>query len=104
MGTPITDSLRQKVEAAFQPLHLELENESANHHRGGAETHFKLVIVSNAFDGISRVERQRRVQNLFDAEREQGLHALALWTYTATEWKKIEAERNLTSPKCASEK
>lgn len=99
----IAESLRQKVESAFSPEHLELENESSQHSRGGPETHFRLVIVSQNFEGLSRVERQRRVQALFEAERSAGLHALALWTHTPAEWSKLQEANFLTaSPRCQS--
>lgn len=100
----IFESIQNKLRAQLNPTHLELINESHTHHRGGAETHFRLVVVSPVFQGLSRVERQRRVYGLLDEERQQGLHALAMWTYTPEEWVKIEAERDLSSPDCHSAK
>jgi len=99
----IEKSMREKVEKTFSPTHLELENESKNHHRGGRETHFKLLVVSALFEGLSRVERQRQVQLLFDQERAQGLHALTLRLLTPDEWEKNKDRLSFQSPKCAGE-
>jgi BolA protein len=99
----IEKSMREKVEKTFSPQHLELENESQNHHRGGDETHFKMLVVSSAFHGLSRVERQRQVQLLFDQERAQGLHALTLRLLTPDEWDKDKDRLSFQSPKCAND-
>jgi BolA protein len=98
----IFESIEAKVRAAFKPTHFELENESHTHHRGGDETHFRLIVVSPLFEGVSRVDRQRQVYGLLEAERSQGLHALAMWTYTPSEWEKHAAAADLTSPDCAT--
>ena len=62
----VADTIREKLTAAFAPKELIVEDESAKHagHSGarpGGETHFNVRIVSETFEGISRVERQRRV-------------------------------------------
>lgn len=94
-------SIREKLQTAFAPEHLEIENESRKHHRpAGAETHFRVVVVSAKFEGQSRVDRQRLVMNLFDQEREQGLHALALRTWTPTEWAENQNKLTMKSPTC----
>ena len=92
MTTPhsIAKRLRQKFEAAFAPLELLIEDESARHagHSGareGGESHFRVRIVSASFTGLSRVERQRRVYTAAAEEIAAGLHALALTTLTPEE-------------------
>lgn len=42
------------------------------------ETHFRLYMVAAAFEGVSRLERQRLVSNVLREEMERGLHALAM--------------------------
>ena len=78
----------------LNPLVLELKNDSAKHanhveHLGSAgftgETHYKLKIVSEIFDGLSRVDRQRKVYDLLKEEFNNGLHALELKTLTPKE-------------------
>jgi BolA protein len=67
-----------------------VEDESSRHHghagwREGGETHFKVEIVSAAFDGQGRVARQRLVYQTLAVEFTEGLHALALTTLTPAE-------------------
>lgn len=78
----------------LNPLVLELKNDSAKHanhveHLGSAgftgETHYKLKIVSEIFDGLSRVDRQRKVYDLLKDEFTSGLHALELKTLSPKE-------------------
>ncbi len=78
----------------LNPLALDLKNDSAKHaghveHLGGAgftgETHYKLKIVSEVFEGLSRVDRQRKVYDLLKDEFTSGLHALELKTLTPKE-------------------
>jgi BolA protein len=63
---PVANSLREKLEAAFAPEILAIQDESSRHagHSGAredGESHFRVRIVSAAFNGLTRVERQRRV-------------------------------------------
>lgn len=94
-------SIKDKIISTFQPEHLEIENESRKHHRPpGAETHFRVVVVSSKFEGQSRVDRQRSVMNLFAQERELGLHALALRAWTPSEWAENQSKLTMKSPTC----
>ncbi len=94
-------SIRSKIEKAFQPSFFELENESSKHHRPpGSETHFRLLVVADIFEGVSRVDRQRQVAALFDEERSQGLHALSQRVYTAKEWAEAQNKTDLKTPDC----
>lgn len=71
----------------LNPSQLDLKNESAKHaghaeHLGSAgftgETHYKLVIKSPLFLGVSRIDRQRMVMDLLKDEFKSGLHALEI--------------------------
>jgi len=83
----------RKLTAALRPLQLRVVNESHLHagHAGnpsgapGAETHFRVEIVSDAFSGLSPVARHRLVYDALRTELAEGLHALALRTKTAAE-------------------
>ncbi len=91
---PVASRLRAKLEAAFAPEILAIEDESARHagHSGareGGESHFRVRIVSAAFKGLGRVERQRLVYAAVAAEIDAGLHALALITLTPEEANRI---------------
>jgi len=86
----VASSLRTKLMNAFAPVSLDIEDESARHagHAGarpGGETHFRVRIVSPAFAGLSRVERQRKVYQALADDIAGGVHALALTTLTPEE-------------------
>ncbi|HTT97270.1 MAG TPA: BolA family protein [Rhizomicrobium sp.] len=86
----MVDTIRAKLTAAFAPDALDVEDESAKHagHSGarpGGETHFNVRIVSKAFEGVSRVERQRRVYAALSEELRSRIHALSLTTLTPAE-------------------
>ncbi|HEY4115100.1 MAG TPA: BolA family protein [Rhizomicrobium sp.] len=86
----VADIVAQKLSAAFSPTELLVEDESARHagHSGsrpGGETHFRVRIVSNAFAGLSRVARQRRVNGVLEAELRGQVHALAMTVLTPDE-------------------
>jgi BolA family transcriptional regulator, general stress-responsive regulator len=75
----ITATLRERLD----PIRLVVEDESQQHfgHAGwreGGETHFRIDVVSRAFEGKSRVERHRIVNAALAGAFERGLHALAI--------------------------
>ncbi|MGD8932250.1 MAG: BolA/IbaG family iron-sulfur metabolism protein [Chromatiales bacterium] len=91
----IQNRIQQKLSAAFQPLNLEVINESDNHNvPPGSESHFKVVLVSKSFEGESLIKRHRRVNQVLAAELKGEIHALALHTMTPEEW----FDRGGTSP------
>ena len=58
----VKDRIEQKLTDAFDPRHLEVVNESGNHNvPDGSETHFKVVIVSDEFEGKRLLARHRHV-------------------------------------------
>lgn len=79
--------LESLLRGAFPLAHLEVINESHGHNvPAGSETHFKVVIVSPAFAGLSPVKRHQAVYAQVKAQLAGGVHALALHTYTEEEW------------------
>ena len=77
------DVIINKLREAFAPESLEVTDESHLHeghagHRPGGETHFRLYIVSAAFEGKSRIERQRMINATLAGELEGTVHALAI--------------------------
>ena len=102
----IQQALEQKIRQAFAPSHLEIENESRYHSRDPqGETHFKMLVVSKAFEGLSRVDRQRAILDLYAQERAQGLHALSLRALTPAEWEASGSQLSASfiTPKCKGE-
>ena len=79
----------QRIQEALNmlnPKHLEIQDESDQHAgRKGQESHFKVLVVSEKFIEKNRVQRQRLVYELLDAEFSQGLHALSLRLLTPEE-------------------
>lgn len=75
-----------KLRQAFAPERLEILDESAAHaghagiagHHGGGETHFRIHIVSQAFVGKTRLERQRAVNAVLAEELAGPVHALSI--------------------------
>ncbi len=87
------------MKSVFTIAHLDLVNESGNHAvPQGSETHFKLLLVTRDFEGKTLVQRHRMVYGLVEDEMKDGLHALALQTYTPEEWMAYQSERK--SPPC----
>jgi len=82
----IQNSIEQKL-SALKPVHLEVINESAMHNvPDGAESHFKVTVVSEHFAGKMLIQRHREVNTLLQAELEHAIHALSLNTKTPDEW------------------
>ncbi|AJE47898.1 BolA family protein [Celeribacter indicus] len=79
----ITDQMRERLEAAFAPRELVVEDDSASHagHAGNpggtGETHFNVKIRSQVFEGRSRLERHRMVHKAL-GDLTGRVHALAL--------------------------
>ncbi|MEO0815804.1 MAG: BolA family protein [Pseudomonadota bacterium] len=78
-----TERIRDRLDEAFTPETLEVVDDSARHagHAGaspGGETHYNVTIVSQAFEGLSRVQIQRTIHLVLASEFESGLHALSL--------------------------
>jgi len=93
--------IREKLMQAFRPERLEVVNESANHRvPPGSETHFKVVLVADVFEGERPVARHRRVHSVLAGELTGGVHALALHTYTPSEWQRKSGTAP-ESPACA---
>lgn len=81
------EDIRSKLEGAFAPLHLEVIDESSMHSvPEGAQSHFKVTVVSESFAEQTLVQRHRAVNGLLADEFQHGLHALALHTMTPEEW------------------
>ncbi|HHF7345014.1 TPA: BolA/IbaG family iron-sulfur metabolism protein [Legionella feeleii] len=92
----ITDLLYTEL----NPFFLTVEDESHKHHVPvGAETHFKLVIVSEKFAKLTLIARHRLVNGLLSQEFNNGLHALSLHLYTEEEWE-TRHRTTTNSPAC----
>jgi BolA family transcriptional regulator, general stress-responsive regulator len=80
---PVKHAIINKLREAFTPESLDVIDESHLHeghsgHRPGGETHFRIYIVSRAFEGKSRIERHRMINTTLSAELAGPVHALAI--------------------------
>ena len=104
MTVTVADTLKQKLADAFNPLHLEVLNESHMHAGpANAETHFKLTLVSEIFSGKRPVARHQSVYRALAEELQGPVHALALHLYTQQEWEN-RSKQSPSSPNCQGAK
>ena len=91
----VQQEIQQLLIQQFQPSVLEVVNESHMHSvPPNSETHFKVVLVTDAFAGQRKVARHQQVYGVLAAQLEGPVHALALHTYTPDEW----SERHGAAP------
>lgn len=84
---PVEASITTSLTEAFEPRHLEVHNESHQHNvPPGSESHFKVVIVSDAFVGKRQVQRHQAIYGVLAEQLRGPVHALALHTYSPEEW------------------
>ena len=86
----VAATIERKLWSAFSPARLEIVDESDRHagHVGArpeGESHFRVELVSRAFEGKSRLERQRMVYGVLADEMASDVHALTLRTRTPAE-------------------
>ena len=92
-------TIEDKLSGAIDLKHLEVINESHNHNvPKGAESHFKVVLVADEFEGKSLVNRHRRVNEILAEELEGSVHALAIHTYTEPEWRNRKGDAPMSPP------
>ncbi len=86
----VAETIRGKLEDAFRPTYLDIVDQSHLHlgHAGapeGGESHFRVEIAASAFEGKSRVERQRLVYSCLADELAGQVHALSVAAKTPDE-------------------
>lgn len=80
---PVAKEMIARLEAALRPRRLELEDQSDRHighagHDGRGESHFALLIESPDFEGLGRVERQRKIYSALGDLMRERVHALTI--------------------------
>jgi BolA family transcriptional regulator, general stress-responsive regulator len=96
----VQQEIEQQLRGGFSPFFLEVANESSQHSvPPNSETHFRVVLVSAMFDGISRVARHQQVYGLLAPQLDGPVHALALHTYSPAEWQQ-KGGHAPASPQC----
>lgn len=98
---PMATRIQAQLTETLQPIHLELSDESRMHSGPATETHFNLVVVSEAFAGLRLVRRHQLVYDSLAAELRDGVHALTMRTLTPAEWSEAGGLVANLSPPCA---
>lgn len=80
--------IEEKLNSNIPVDFLHIKNESNRHAvPADSQTHFKVVLVSSSFSGMSLIARHRLVNDLLRDELAGPIHALALHTYTPAQWR-----------------
>ncbi|MGY5540866.1 transcriptional regulator BolA [Vibrio brasiliensis] len=83
----LQEIIESKLTDTFEPSYLSVVNESYMHNvPAGSESHFKVVIVSEKFEGLRLIGRHRQVNQTLAEELANHIHALSMHTYTEHEW------------------
>ncbi|VAW75885.1 Cell division protein BolA [hydrothermal vent metagenome] len=99
-ATSIQQNITLKLKQHYLPTHLEVINESDNHNvPAGSESHFKVIIVCDAFNDHTLIQRHRMINDTLADELKNQIHALALHTYTQADWAKKQKTAPV-SPEC----
>ncbi|KHA60087.1 BolA/IbaG family iron-sulfur metabolism protein [Vibrio sp. MarTm2] len=84
----LEEVIETKLHTEFEPEYLKVINESYMHNVApGSESHFKVIIVSEKFEGVRLIGRHRLVNQVLADELANHIHALSIHTYTSSEWK-----------------
>jgi BolA protein len=95
----VQETIERKLADRFDPAHLEVVNESGGHNvPAGSETHFKVVLVAEAFAGQRPLARHRLVNQTLAEELAGPVHALSIHTYTEPEWRDRFGKAPLSPP------
>ena len=96
----VEQTIQNRLEGEFAPDLLEVINESASHNvPAGSESHFRVVVVSEQFEGAGRLQRHRRVHRALADELAGPIHALAIDAWTPAEWT-ARSQQPGQSPDC----
>lgn len=82
----VQSTIEKKIKDKFEPVYLEVVNESYKHSvPKGSESHFKIVVVSEAFEGKALIQRHRVINEIL-ADEIKLIHALSIQAKTPTQW------------------
>ncbi len=87
---PVAQSITAKLTQALAPVRLDVVDEShrhtkhaaaPEHTKQGGESHFRVIVISHRFGGMSRLQRHRQINELLAAELQGPVHALAIHAF-----------------------
>nr|CAB3226039.1 bolA-like protein 1 [Phallusia mammillata] len=91
--------IQKKLQESFAPTVLQVVNESYKHAvPSGSETHFKVLVVSEAFKGKPAIQRHRSVNTVLEKELSGPVHALSIQAKTPEQWEKSDQVIGDTPP------
>ncbi|MFK7795670.1 MAG: BolA family protein [Gammaproteobacteria bacterium] len=95
----IQTAIEEKINSSLSPTYLEVLNESSNHNvPPGSESHFKVTVVSDEFDGKMLIARHRIINNLLAEELAGAIHALSIHSFTSIEWSEKNGQSRQSPP------
>ena len=86
MSQESTAQINEQKLATLDPQFLRIDNESHMHSGPATDSHFKVTLVSSAFDGVRTVARHQKVYGILSGELAGPVHALSLHLHTPEEW------------------
>ncbi|MFP8968372.1 BolA family protein [Pokkaliibacter sp. CJK22405] len=95
----VQENLQSRLENALKPEYLVIDNESHMHSGPATESHYKVTLVSNLFEGKGRVARHQAAYAAVAELMQNPIHALALHLYTPEEWV-AKGQASPDSPTC----
>lgn len=88
--TDLHQHIEAKLQNQLQPVYLAVNNESHLHGTASNDSHFKVVIVCEQFDGMRLLQRHRTINKVLADELAGPVHALALHVYSPQEWQQLQ--------------
>ncbi|MBH10356.1 MAG: BolA family transcriptional regulator [Candidatus Marinimicrobia bacterium] len=88
----IEHEIKTRLENNLDLLHFELKDFTGRHlnhelHEGGF--HLEAIIVSNSFEGLTLINRHKKVYEAMGELMKHEIHALSMKTHTKSEWDKM---------------
>ena len=96
--------IESKLIDAFTPERLRIDNYSSRHAGPATDSHYRVVIVSQAFEGSNSLKRQRAVYACLAQEMAGPLHALQMKCLTPSEYEAAQGDLTLKAPPCGGGK
>jgi BolA protein len=95
------DKIEAKIIETFAPSRLRVDNDSKRHAGPATDSHFRLIIIAEAFEGQRSLQRQRLVYACLADELAGSVHALQMKCLTPSEYNAADGDVTLKAPPCA---
>ena len=96
----IRAQIERKLMDTFAPERLRIDNDSSRHAGPATDSHYRVVIVSDAFTGENSLKRQRAVYACLAEEMSGPIHALQMKCMTPDEYQAADGDATLNAPPC----